>query len=97
MDFITLVSEAVGDVNPEYGVDSLSAETWLRADLALTSIDLIHLLGSITQRLGGRKLPYETLFFAGGTMLQDVSIGQLAEFIAGCAETPLASPAPLAM
>ena len=97
MDFVTLVSEAIGDVNAEYGIDSLSADTRLREDLALTSIDLIHLLGSITQRLGGRKLPYETLFFAGGTLLQDVSIGQLAEFIAACAETPHASPAPLAM
>jgi acyl carrier protein len=97
MNFEILVSEAIGEVNAEYGVDSLSADTRLREDLALTSIDLIHLLGSITQRLGGRKLPYETLFFAGGTPLQDVTIGQLAEFIATCAETPQASPAPLAM
>jgi hypothetical protein len=97
MDFVTLVSEAIGDVNTEYGIDSLSAETRLREDLALTSIDLINLLVSITQRLGGRKLPYENLFFAGGTMRQDVSIGELAGFIASCADTPLATPVPLAM
>ncbi len=97
MDFVTLVCEAIGDVNAEYGVDSLAADTRLREDLALTSIDLIHLLGSITQRLGGRKLPYENLFFDGGTMRQDITIGQLAEFIAGCADLPQATPAPLAM
>lgn len=97
MDFVNMVSEAIGEVNPEYGMDSLSAETRLREDLALTSIDLIHLLSSITQGLGGRKLPYEDLFFTGGIMRQDISIGQLAEFIASCADTPLAPPVPLAM
>ena len=96
MDFENLVSRAIGEVNPEYGIDCLSAETLLRQDLALTSIDLIHLLVAITQALGGRKLPYENLFFAGGSMRHDVSIGELAAFIASCADAP-AAPAPLAM
>ena len=97
MDFVTLVSEAIGDVNPEYGIDSLAADMRLRDDLALTSIDLIHLLVGVTQRLGGRKLPYENLFLVDGALRQDVSIGQLAEFIAGCLATPFTSPVPLAM
>ncbi len=97
MDFVSMVSEAIGELNPEYGVDSLGADTRLREDLALTSIDLIHLLAGVTQRLGGRKLPYENLFFVDGVMRQDLSIGQLADFIASCADTNLGQPVPLAM
>lgn len=95
MDFVNLVCAAVNEVNAEYSVDSLSAEMRLREDLALTSIDLIHLLGSITHKLGGRKLPYETLFFQDGVMRDELTIGELADFIATSGDAP--PPAPQAM
>ncbi len=95
MDFVTMVCEAVNEVNSEFTVDSLSGDMSLREDLALTSIDLIHLLGSITHKLGGRKLPYETLFFNDGVMRDDLTIAELAGFVATSDAAP--PPAPQAM
>lgn len=64
------------DLDPEW----MSADTRMRAELDLTSIDLLNLLALMTQSLG-RKLMYESLLLPGGKPRQELTLGELAAFI----------------
>ena len=63
--------------------DSLAAQTRLGADLGIASLGLVRLAARLQDRFGGRPLPFQELFVsADGTILQDIEIGRLIDFLA---------------
>jgi acyl carrier protein len=60
----------------------MSRETRLLADLGFESIDIIQLVVAIEQMVGKRKLPFNELLMKDGRYVDDLSIGQIADFLA---------------
>jgi len=60
----------------------ITPETYMGADLQLKSLDFIRLVNAIKKHFK-RNIPFQTLFIAAdGTMLKDIQIKYLADFIA---------------
>jgi len=57
-------------------------ETFLGADLGLTSIAVARLAGILNKRGGGKPLPFHTLFVQpDGSLLQDIRVSDLVAFL----------------
>jgi hypothetical protein len=60
----------------------IQPETFLGADLGLTSIAVARLAGLLNQRGGGKPLPFHTLLVKpDGSLLQDIRISDLVAFL----------------
>ena len=82
----TIIDDLVGlvtTITADWGVDqpTMSTSTRLSRDLGFSSIDLLQLLGSIDLHYR-RRLPYERLLMDGSTFRTELSLGDLAAFIA---------------
>ena len=56
--------------------------TLLVADLAFESIDIIQLVVAIEEDFGRSKLPFNQLLMKDGRYVNDLSVGQIADFLA---------------
>jgi acyl carrier protein len=74
---LDLMSQLAGDW--EYS-DPITPETLLLADMGCESLDLV-VLGTMLQERYGRMPFAEFLALLGQQEMQDVSVGQLAEFV----------------
>ena len=75
----------VADLTQDWGIEldePLSAETRLVADMEFASVDIIQLIVAIQEDILGAKLPFEKLLMKDGRYVDDLSIGQIADFIA---------------
>jgi acyl carrier protein len=61
----------------------MTRETRLLADLGFESIDIIQLVVAIEQMVRKSKLPFNELLMRDGRYVDDLSIGQIADFVAG--------------
>ena len=61
---------------------AMSRDTRLLADLGFESIDIIQLVVAIEQMVGKTKLPFNELLMQNGRYVDDLSIGQIADFLA---------------
>ena len=66
------------DEGPE---DGMRADSRLLADLGFESIDIIQLVVAIEEHYG-RRFPFDRLLMKDGRYIDDLSIGQLADFLA---------------
>ena len=55
--------------------------TMLVADLAFESIDIIQLVVAIEEEFGKRKLPFNQLLMKDGRYVNDLSVGQIVDFL----------------
>lgn len=71
------------DITPEAGIN---AQTKLLADLGFESIDVIQFMVAIEEDIAGRKLPFNDLVMQDGRYVDDLCLGQIADFLAaeGC-------------
>jgi acyl carrier protein len=60
----------------------MTRQTRLLADLGFESIDIIQLVVAIEEMVGKRKLPFNELLMRDGRYVDDLSIGQIADFLA---------------
>jgi acyl carrier protein len=60
----------------------MTPQTRLLADLGFESIDIIQLVVAIEEMVGKRKLPFNELLMKDGRYVDDLSIGQIASFLA---------------
>ncbi|EIT69882.1 MULTISPECIES: acyl carrier protein [Hydrocarboniphaga] len=60
----------------------MTRQTKLLADLGFESIDIIQLVVAIEEMVGKRKLPFNELLMRDGRYVDDLSIGQIADFLA---------------
>ena len=60
---------------------AMTRDTKLLADLGFESIDIIQLVVAIEEDIGRRKLPFDKLLMKDGRYVDDLSIGQIADFL----------------
>lgn len=75
-----IIADSIAKVRNDVDPDWLDADTRLRADLGLTSIDLLNVLALITQAVG-KKIMYEPLLLPDGQPRAELTIGELAAFV----------------
>ena len=61
----------------------IGSETTLIEDLAFESIDIVQFSVALEQSLGRKDLPFEKLFIEDGAYVDDVSVSEIVEFLAG--------------
>ena len=79
---LTSVSAMIEDWGRDRA-DRISEDTLLVADLGFQSLDIVVLMGDISQQLNRRDLPFERLFLTDGRPIADLSLGALADFLWG--------------
>jgi hypothetical protein len=80
-EVILAIGQAAG---PSAGVnrETIRPESFIGADLGLSSIGFVRLAGILQRRLGRKPLPFHTLFMADdGSVLQDIRIQDLVGFL----------------
>ena len=60
----------------------MAADTRLLADLSFESIDIIQLVVAIQEDILKRKLSFDSLLMKDGRYVDDLSIGQIANYLA---------------
>jgi acyl carrier protein len=60
----------------------IGRETLLLRDLGFESIDVIQLVVALEQLIGKRGLPFDRLLMKDGRYVDDLSVGQIADFLA---------------
>lgn len=86
--FTQLVALLV-DFTQDWDLDfdgELSRDTRLLADLGFESIDIIQLVVAIQEDILKRKLSFDQLLMKNGRYVDDLSIGQIADYLV--ANTP---------
>lgn len=78
---IAIVEDFIEDFDEEFE-DDVTRETWLLADLAFESIDIIQLVVAIEEDFGKRGMQFEELLMEDGRYVDDLSVGQIADFVA---------------
>jgi|GEM_PF-710940 len=78
---IATLEDFTADWDSEFEGD-MNRDTKLLADLSFESIDIIQLVVAIEEDFGKRKLPFETLLMKDGRYVDDLSIGQISDFLA---------------
>lgn len=61
--------------------EPIGRDTMLLEDLGFESIDIIQLVVAIEEAFGRRKLPFEKVLMQDGRYVDDLSVGQIAEFL----------------
>jgi acyl carrier protein len=60
----------------------ITRQTRLFADLGFESIDIIQLIVAMQEEVVQRKLPFDTLLMKEGRYVDDLSVGQIADYLA---------------
>lgn len=59
----------------------IARDTKLFADLGFESIDIIQLIVAIQEEILKRNLPFDTLMMKDGRYVEDLSVGQIADYL----------------
>ena len=78
---ITLLKDFTQDWDSGFE-DEMTRDTKLFADLGFESIDIIQLVVAIQEDILRAKRPFEKLLMKDGRYVDDLSIGQIADFLA---------------
>jgi len=78
---VQLLADFTQDWDNEFEGE-MGRDTRLLADLSFESIDIIQLIVAIQEDIVGTKLPFEKLMMKDGRYVDDLSIGQIADFLA---------------
>lgn len=79
---VTLLEDFTQDWD-QAGEAAMGAETRLLADLGFESVDIIQLTVAIEEEFGLHKTPFDQLLMKDGRYVDDLSIGQIADFLVG--------------
>lgn len=78
------LTELLLDFTQDWGTElegGITRSTKLLADLGFESIDVIQLVVAIEQHFSTRKLPFEQLLMSNGRYVDDLSVGQISDFL----------------
>lgn len=78
---ITLLQDFTQDWDNEFDGE-MSRDTRLLADLGFESIDIIQLVVAIQEDIVKRKLSFDRLLMKDGRYVDDLSVGQIADYLA---------------
>ncbi|MEM6415806.1 MAG: acyl carrier protein [Pseudomonadota bacterium] len=78
------IIKIIADMVQDWGVDaeSITSGTGLVADLEFVSVDIIHLVVAIEEDFERPKMGFEELLMNDGQYVDEVTIEQLANFVA---------------
>jgi acyl carrier protein len=79
---VALLEDFTQDWDHEFE-GSMNRDTKLLADLGFESIDIIQLVVAIEEDITKKKVPFDKLLMKDGRYVDDLSIGQIADFLAG--------------
>lgn len=79
---IAVLEETVQDWELELEA-GLESNTRLIEDLAFESIDVVQFAVALEQALDRKGLPFEQLFIQEGNYVDDVTVAQVVDFLAG--------------
>jgi acyl carrier protein len=78
------VAGILRDMTSDWDLDSdqpIGRNTQLIADLAFESIDIVQLVVAIEENFGKRGLPFDKLLMTDGRYVEDLSVGEVADFL----------------
>jgi acyl carrier protein len=78
---VTLLEDFTQDWDHEFE-GSMNRDTRLLGDLGFESIDIIQLVVAIEEDITHKKMPFDKLLMKDGRYVDDLSIGQIADFLA---------------
>lgn len=78
---VTLLEDFTQDWDHSFE-GSMGRDTRLLADLGFESIDIIQLVVAIQEDILKRKLSFDRLLMRDGRYVDDLSIGQIADYLA---------------
>lgn len=79
---IVLLEDFTQDWDHEFE-GRMDASTRLLGDLGFESIDIIQLVVAIEEDISKKKVPFDKLLMQDGRYVDDLSIGQIADFLVG--------------
>lgn len=77
---IAIVDDFLVDFDEDFD-EAVTRDTLLLADLGFESIDIIQLVVAIEEDFGKRGLGFEDLLMEDGRYVDDLSVGQIADFL----------------
>ena len=83
-EIVERVASILRDMTSDWDLGSeqpIGRETKLMADLAFESIDIVQLIVAIEEHFGKRNLPFDRLLMADGRYVDDLAVGQIANFL----------------
>lgn len=83
-DLFPKITELLKDFTVDWDNEfegEMSRDTTLLGDLGFESIDIIQLVVALEQLVGRRGLPFDKLLMKDGRYVDDLSIGQIADFL----------------
>lgn len=78
---IRIIEEVTGDWETGFA-GGVGADTRLIADLGFESIDVVHLIITLEEHFRRQDLPFEKVLMKDGRYVDDLRVGELAEFLA---------------
>jgi len=78
---IALLEDFTQDWDNELEGD-MGRDTKLLADIGFESIDIIQLAVAIEEDISKKKIPFDKLLMKNGRYIDDLSIGQISDFVA---------------
>jgi acyl carrier protein len=79
-DIIQIIGEITSDWEMDFDVP-IGLETYLGADMAFKSIDVVLLIAAIQKHYGEIILPFEELIVQGDQVKQDTQVSELVPFL----------------
>jgi acyl carrier protein len=79
------IVEALEEMTSDWDLDlaeGIGRETRLIRDLSFESVDIVELVVAIEQAYNQRNIPFEKLLMVDGRYVDDLSVGQVADFVA---------------
>jgi len=91
---LAIIQDALTELLEELGQepDRIELTTMINADLGVTSIDAIHLMVLLEDRIG-RPMSFQDLAIRNGRYVDDIAVGELLDFVAASLHLPPDAPA----
>ncbi len=80
-DLTNILEDLTADWDTSYD-DSIGPETKLIGDLNFESIDVVQLITAVEEHFSRRDLPFEELLMKDGQYVDEVTVGEMVEFLA---------------
>ena len=85
------IVEILADMTADWDSDMdgpIDAKTGLVADLQFESIDVVQFIVAIEEKFKCRGLPFEKLLMADGRYVDEITVGEMVEFLDSHLEQP---------
>lgn len=79
-ELVAILENLTGDWETGFS-GAIGSDTKLIADLGFESIDVVHLIVALEEHYRRNDLPFESLLMQEGRYVQDLQVGDVAEFL----------------